>query len=161
RRLREGGKRVVGVGSDSAGAALVQSCDRFETPAPPQKASRGRGQAPRSADPKLTDLVLTAFESVVGEDGSVGGSKLLQAVQRRMEGPCPFGPGNEAMTPPETLAFRDGGEANGTGWRLRVVPNKFPALGARGNAAPIGHVLRHMEGIGAHEVVIEVPQHGA
>lgn len=83
RRVREGGKRVVGVGTEHAGAALVQSCDRFEVPTPP-KAARARGHAHAHATPdrKLTDLALTAFESVVGEDGSVGGSKLLQAIQR-------------------------------------------------------------------------------
>lgn len=80
RRLREGGKRVVGVGTEQAGSALVQSMDRFETPKP-AKAVR-RGAAAKMGDEKLADLVQTAFESVVGEDGSVGGSKLLQAIQR-------------------------------------------------------------------------------
>lgn len=94
RRLREGGKRVVGVGSEHAGSALVQSCDRWESPPkePKQRAHRAQRGARSAAstasgrsdevDEKLTDLMYTAFESVVGEDGSVGGSKLLQAVQR-------------------------------------------------------------------------------
>jgi uncharacterized protein (TIGR00288 family) len=85
RRLREGGKRVVGVGAEHAGAALVQSVDRFESPSALHK--RARPKAAKSAargDGKADyeDLVMTAFESVVGEDGSVGGSKLLQAIQR-------------------------------------------------------------------------------
>jgi len=37
----------------------------------------------------------------------------------------PFAVGNEAMTPPEVLRMGDG-EANKPGWRVRVVPNKFP-----------------------------------
>ena len=46
---------------------------------------------------------------------------------------CPFCPGREDMTPPEVLAFRQqGGVANGAGWDLRVVPNKFPALQVEG-----------------------------
>jgi len=42
---------------------------------------------------------------------------------------CPFCEGNEDKTPSEILAYRNkGGEANREGWRVRVVPNKFPAL---------------------------------
>lgn len=37
----------------------------------------------------------------------------------------PFAPGNEHLTPPEV--YRVGaGEANKQGWKIRVVPNKFP-----------------------------------
>ncbi|HEV8361339.1 MAG TPA: NYN domain-containing protein [Candidatus Thermoplasmatota archaeon] len=82
RRLREGGKRVVGVGTEHAGSALVQSCDRFETPSPPKPAARRTHRAGNERDEKIADTVMTAFESAVGEDGSVGGSKLLQAMQR-------------------------------------------------------------------------------
>lgn len=84
RRLREGGKRVVGVGSEHAGSALVQSCDRFETPAAQPKPARHKQPSGAAGGParKLGDLVMTAFENVVGEDGAVGGSKLLQAIQR-------------------------------------------------------------------------------
>lgn len=81
RRLREGGNRVVGVGTEQAGAALVQSCDRFEAPSA-AKAQRRPARHGHGASDKLGDLVMAAFDSVVSEDGSVGGSKLLQAVQR-------------------------------------------------------------------------------
>ncbi len=37
---------------------------------------------------------------------------------------CPFCAGNEDQTPPETLRLGDGP----TGWRVRVVPNLYPAL---------------------------------
>jgi UDPglucose--hexose-1-phosphate uridylyltransferase len=37
---------------------------------------------------------------------------------------CPFCPGNEHLTPPETLRLGDGP----TGWAVRVVPNLYPAL---------------------------------
>lgn len=50
---------------------------------------------------------------------------------------CPFCPGNEEQTPPEIMR-----RENTTGWRVRVVPNRYPA---------IDH----------HEVVIESPQHAA
>jgi UDPglucose--hexose-1-phosphate uridylyltransferase len=56
---------------------------------------------------------------------------------------CPFCAGHEAMTPPEVDAVRDDGTApDGPGWRVRVVPNKYPAL---------------KEG---HEVVVHSPEHG-
>jgi UDPglucose--hexose-1-phosphate uridylyltransferase len=76
-------------------------------------------------------------------------------------GPCPFCPGNEAMTPPEVLAYRaDGSAPNGPGWRLRAVPNKFPALMVEGglNREGVG-LYDKMSGVGAHEVIIESPAH--
>ena len=77
------------------------------------------------------------------------------------EGFCPFDPGNEDKTPPEILAFRqDGTPPNGPGWRLRVVPNKFPALRVEGeiNREGVG-LYDKVSGIGAHEVIIESPNH--
>jgi UDPglucose--hexose-1-phosphate uridylyltransferase len=77
------------------------------------------------------------------------------------EGFCPFCPGNEEKTPPEIMAFRqEGGSRNGPGWRLRVVPNKFPALRVEGEISREGVGLYDkMSGIGAHEVIIETPDH--
>ena len=74
---------------------------------------------------------------------------------------CPFCPGREEMTPPEVLAFRqNGGAPNRPGWDLRVVPNKFPALQVEGNLDREGEGLfDRMNGIGAHEVIIETPEH--
>src|SRR2546426_6827464 len=47
---------------------------------------------------------------------------------------CPLCPGNEAQTPPEILAYRTtGGAPNTSGWSLRVIPNKFPALQIEGD----------------------------
>jgi len=78
-------------------------------------------------------------------------------------GNCAFCEGNETKTPEEVLAYRSGGEpANSPGWTLRVVPNKFPALRIEGELEPIGEGLYDkMNGIGAHEVIIETPDHQA
>ncbi len=75
---------------------------------------------------------------------------------------CPFCAGREELTPPEVLAFRqNGGAPNGPGWDLRVVPNKFPALQVEGTLDREGEGLfDRMNGIGAHEVIIETPDHG-
>ncbi|MCC6536301.1 MAG: galactose-1-phosphate uridylyltransferase [Bryobacterales bacterium] len=73
---------------------------------------------------------------------------------------CPFCPGNEQKTPPELLAFREGSAPNSPGWRLRCVPNKFPALRVEGALDRRGDgVYDLMNGIGAHEVFIETPDH--
>src|SRR5262249_9940538 len=74
---------------------------------------------------------------------------------------CPFCAGNEDRTPPEVFAIRpNGGPANGPGWTVRVVPNKFPALQIEGTLDRRGEGLYDkMNGVGAHEVVIETPQH--
>ncbi|HWP57964.1 MAG TPA: DUF4931 domain-containing protein [Candidatus Acidoferrales bacterium] len=75
--------------------------------------------------------------------------------------PCPFCSGNESMTPPEILARRPAGLApNAPGWTLRVVPNKFPALVLSGELdRRVDTIYDSMEGVGAHEVIIETPRH--
>jgi UDPglucose--hexose-1-phosphate uridylyltransferase len=74
---------------------------------------------------------------------------------------CPFCYGNEDKTPPEVLAYRDPGtQKDGPGWWVRVVPNKFPALKIEGDINRQGEgMYDKMNGIGAHEVVIESPDH--
>ncbi len=75
---------------------------------------------------------------------------------------CPFCPGHESKTPPEVLAYRPSGPPNSEGWTLRVVPNKFPALRVEGELQREGDGLYDkMTGIGAHEVIIETPDHMA
>lgn len=74
---------------------------------------------------------------------------------------CPLCPGNESFTPPEVFAVRKGHfPANGSGWEVRVVPNKYPALVIEGDLAKEGiGLFDRMNGIGAHEVIIESPHH--
>jgi UDPglucose--hexose-1-phosphate uridylyltransferase len=74
---------------------------------------------------------------------------------------CPFCEGHEADTPPEVYAWRaPDSEPNGPGWRVRVVSNKFPALRIEGSLDPARRgVFESMNGIGAHEVIIETPEH--
>src|SRR6476660_2168925 len=75
---------------------------------------------------------------------------------------CPFCTGREQMTPPEGLSYRQNGSGpNSAGWDLRVVPNKFPALQVEGTLDRQGDGLfDRMNGSGAHEVIIESPDHG-
>lgn len=75
---------------------------------------------------------------------------------------CPFCPGSEHRTPPEVLSFRANGTPDQPGWSLRVVPNKFPALRIEGELDREGEGLYdRMNGIGAHEVIIESTDHAA
>lgn len=75
---------------------------------------------------------------------------------------CPFCPGHEDKTPPEVAQWgRDAdAPANTSGWKVRVVSNKFPALSSQGEVERQGlGMFDMMSGIGAHEVVIESPEH--
>lgn len=73
---------------------------------------------------------------------------------------CPFCAGNEQETPPEICSFKS---AEGKNWKIRVVPNKYPALAMEDliGAAPREEkeLYEKMEGIGVHEVIIETPDH--
>jgi len=76
----------------------------------------------------------------------------------RRPGPCPLCPGREAATPPALLELPP--DAGTVGWSVRVVPNKFPALRIEGDLGRRGQGLYDlMNGVGAHEVVVESPDH--
>ncbi len=73
---------------------------------------------------------------------------------------CPFCLGNEDQTPPEIIAHRRVGSANSSGWWIRVVPNKYPALKIEGGLEKEGiGVFDKMNGVGAHEVIIDSADH--
>ncbi|MFH1613147.1 MAG: galactose-1-phosphate uridylyltransferase [bacterium] len=74
---------------------------------------------------------------------------------------CPFCEGNENLTPPEIYAIRNQNTAPNTpNWQVRVIPNKYPALGIDGALVKKGVGLYDtMTGFGAHEVIIETPHH--
>lgn len=74
---------------------------------------------------------------------------------------CPFCRGNESQTPPEVLAYRNPGtKSDAGGWWVRVVSNKFPALAIEGELDREGvGMYDYMNGVGAHEVIIETTDH--
>lgn len=73
---------------------------------------------------------------------------------------CPFCPGHESSAPGELLTYRAPGGSLAD-WQLRVIPNKFPVLDDNGATPEEQHsIYERMHGIGAHEVVIETPEHG-
>jgi len=82
------------------------------------------------------------------------------AKDRTPKADCPFCEGHEGMTPPEVLAYRDGGTADAPGWSIRCVPNKFPALERSGEVREHRDgLLVSVDGVGAHEVIVESPDH--
>ena len=84
---------------------------------------------------------------------------------RRAEEPpgglCPFCPGHEDKTPPEVYVWgRPAVPPNLPGWQVRVVPNRYPALMIEGQLdREAAGIYDRMNGVGAHEVVIETPEH--
>lgn len=81
--------------------------------------------------------------------------------EEKKGGECPLCQGHEWQTPPEVLSFREqDSPRNKPGWWVRVVPNKFPALRIEGRAGErcLG-LQRVMDGVGAHEVVVETTDH--
>jgi UDPglucose--hexose-1-phosphate uridylyltransferase len=85
---------------------------------------------------------------------------------QRSAGPCPFCHGNEPATPGEICKYPPN---SGEQWKVRVVPNKFPAVvrcdGLSSavvnktfkNGSP--RLFTSVLGHGGHEVIIESPQH--
>jgi UDPglucose--hexose-1-phosphate uridylyltransferase len=74
---------------------------------------------------------------------------------------CEFCAGHELETTSEIYALRPGGgHKNGPGWRVRVIPERYPVLQIHGelNNRGVG-IYDIIDGIGAHELVIETPEH--
>lgn len=106
-----------------------------------------------------------------GKPASAGGKSLgtissSEAPARALPN-CPFCAGNEHRTPPAVYQ-KPAGDGR---WRIRVVPNAYPAVSnMSGDIAAISRVLRPADlslmsapttcpAIGAHEVIIESPGH--
>lgn len=105
-------------------------------------------------DPIIGRWVIIATERTKKPD------QLQSSAAGPAEGECPFCEGKEAHTPPEIFAIRKHGEKNKPGWQVRVVPSVAPFLRIEGELDRRGHGLYDiMNGIGAHEVVVETPQH--
>jgi UDPglucose--hexose-1-phosphate uridylyltransferase len=112
--------------------------------------------------PELRKDPITGRWVIISTDRAKRPSDFVrESVKIEGKGFCPFCYGNESKTPPEILAYgRNGGPRNTPGWNVRVVPNKFPALGIEGDLGREGEgMFDRMNGVGAHEVIIETPNH--
>ena len=83
---------------------------------------------------------------------------------------CPFCPGNERKTPPAVLLYlpsdegikkeKDSDGERAKNWLVRCIPNLYPALSPRSSISLVEDDLhRRRDGVGAHEVLIESPNH--
>jgi UDPglucose--hexose-1-phosphate uridylyltransferase len=95
----------------------------------------------------------------------LSGLRTIVAPERAVRGADardPFAEGSESLTPPELYAVRPDGSAPDTpGWRVRVVPNRFPALedtspSPERDARP--ELFSSMAGAGSHEVIVNSPR---
>jgi UDPglucose--hexose-1-phosphate uridylyltransferase len=107
---------------------------------------------------------LTGLRSIIAGDRleRPGGGFTVAPVPPLDPASDPFLEGHENQTPPEIHAIRPGGGAPDTpGWKVRVVPNMYPALGPVAEAPP-----RHANpdlfyatpATGAHEVIVNTPR---
>jgi UDPglucose--hexose-1-phosphate uridylyltransferase len=121
--------------------------------------------------PELRIDPLTGLKTIVAGDRATRPGGGFHAEPREPLDPetDPFLEGHEDRTPPEVFALRDGGPPNSPGWKVRVVPNLYPAL-APGSPEPaeidpLADESRGEPGFfgvgpaeGAHEVIVNAPE---
>ena len=114
--------------------------------------------------PELRVDPLTGLRTIVATERAdrPGGGLRAQPVPPIDLEADPFADGHEDRTPPEVFAVRpEGGEPDTPGWRVRVVPNLFPAVSPDGDEPPphANRDLFHARAArGAHEVIVNGPQ---
>jgi UDPglucose--hexose-1-phosphate uridylyltransferase len=106
-------------------------------------------------DPIIGRWVIIATERAKRPDQFAGRLPEPQEVD------CPFCEGNESKTPPEIYAIRlPQTQPNTSGWSLRIVSSIAPFLRIEGELDRRGKGLYDlMNGVGAHEVIIETNAH--
>jgi UDPglucose--hexose-1-phosphate uridylyltransferase len=121
--------------------------------------------------PEIRIDPLSGHRTIVAGERSrrPGGAPTLSDSERALE-PIdperdPFADGHEDRTPPELYALRPGSDVpNSPGWRVRVVPNLYPALapadaGEDGTETDQGSELFcSLPAAGVHEVIVNGPQ---
>lgn len=111
--------------------------------------------------PELRQDPITKKWVIIATERSKRPSDFHVQKEEKKEGTCPFCKGNESLTPPEIISYREAGtKPNQPGWWIRVVPNKFPALQMNYNEKPPQEKFYTvLPGRGAHEVIIETSEH--
>src|SRR5438874_13557496 len=106
--------------------------------------------------PDLRKAPITGRWVIISTDRARRPSDFSRESFKIKGGFCLFCPGNESKTPPEILGYRPstaGGPSapkDSPGWRVRVVPNKFPALMIEGNLDRQAYgMFDRMNGVGA------------
>ncbi len=123
--------------------------------------------------PELRTDPLTGLKTIVAGDraGRPGGGFTAEPREEIDPEKDPFLEGHENRTPPEVFAQRAEGPPDSPGWKVRVVPNLYPALRSPQSAVrspeeidPLASDTRGEPGffgsapaVGAHEVIVNSP----
>lgn len=100
------------------------------------------------------DSVLNNWVIIAAERGKRPHQFKQEVVSKKVD-VCYFCAGNEHMTPPEIMRFSDNGN-----WKMRVFPNKFPAVKEEGDyEVKLHYPYVHSDNFGKHEVVVETADH--
>lgn len=107
-------------------------------------------------DPTTKEWVIMAAER--GKRPSEHARRVPRSEKPAFVSSCPFCPGNEGLTPPASLTIA--GPAGGP-WKVKVIPNKYPAVSPGGDTSRKidGGLFLSMAGTGIHEVIVETPVH--
>jgi UDPglucose--hexose-1-phosphate uridylyltransferase len=137
-----------------------------------------------SSDPEIRIDQLTGLRTILAPARAERPIEFISERPPAKAEDCPFCEGREDQTPPETWADRPGGgPADSPGWRVRAVPNLYPAVaepkeerdqpegetGFSASADPLRAAARGAEpdlfssvpATGHHEVIIHSPEHRA
>jgi len=114
--------------------------------------------------PELRKDPISARWSIISTERSKRPEAFVANAPKRtdaLDATCPFDEGREDQTCPEILSYRKkDSDKNGPGWSVRVVPNSEPVLKVEGDLGRRGvGMFDMMNGIGAHEIIIETPRH--
>ena len=109
--------------------------------------------------PELRQNPITKKWVIIATERARRPDQFIQKAEKQKPLPfvanCPFCPGNEQMTPPESARIARDGK-----WQVRVTPNKFAALSSQGELVRnLDGLKRTVSGVGVHEVVVETPDH--
>lgn len=108
--------------------------------------------------------IITGSSVIISPERGKRPHDFKMAPQQKTEGECPFCEGNEAMTPPEILAYRGDNNfgPNEKGWSIRAVPNLYSPLQKETKLEVLERgFYEKISAAGTAEVFIETPYHSA
>lgn len=113
------------------------------------------------SQPEIRKDPLNSRWVIISKERAKRPNAWIRMESKTLDHVCPFCPGNEIETPPEVFSIRKSGtNANEPGWSIRVISNKYPALRIEVEASLItNQMYQKIGGVGAHEVLIETPNH--
>lgn len=112
--------------------------------------------------PEIRKDILSGRKVIVATERSKRPYKLMFELKAGHDdiSDCPFCEGHEGMTPPEVYACgRNSAEPDTPGWKVRVVPNKFPAFSKEDGPTIEEGFFQRSPAIGEHEVIIHSKDH--